>query len=558
MIAPIRVDQEAIGLVEVFQRPGTGPTTQRGYLRFLNQMTDLASDYFKSQRLRSFHEQRRLWGRLEQFIRGIHHSLDLRETSYQLANEGRRVLDCDRLTVLTWETGKAKVQAVSGLDAVDRRAADLKQLAKIATTTLATGEAFWFNGESSETPPQVEKVLQPYVDRTHTKWLGILPLHAPGKRRDESSPEAEANDEHRPIVGALVVEQLSGRVDPRILKNRSLAIAPHAADALHNVLTYRSIPFATLWSFLAKASWLWKLRNTPTTIPIVAAVVAVIAALWMIPADFEVGSSGTLSPKLKRNIFAPMDGTVVDIMLPTDSQQTIAADSALLQLENPKLEMEITELEGQEREFLARRDSLKRELYEQHSTIEPAEETRLETELYVVEQSVSTVRRELEIKRRQLAELLIKSPSQGLISDWQAQRQLEHRRVRLGQVLLTMVDPDGPWQLELEVPEKEIGHLLRARKGASAALPVTFVLASAPELKFNGVIDQVHLAAEVRESQQHVVLVTVAIDKERIPKELLLHGTRIQARIECGRKSIGYVLFHDVIEAAHERILFWF
>ena len=40
VVAPLIIDQETVGLVEILQRPGTGPATQRGYLRFLTRMCD--------------------------------------------------------------------------------------------------------------------------------------------------------------------------------------------------------------------------------------------------------------------------------------------------------------------------------------------------------------------------------------------------------------------------------------------------------------------------------------------------------------------------------------
>ena len=42
-----KVDQYPTGIVEIFQRPGAPSTTQRGYLKFLGQMCELANDYLR-------------------------------------------------------------------------------------------------------------------------------------------------------------------------------------------------------------------------------------------------------------------------------------------------------------------------------------------------------------------------------------------------------------------------------------------------------------------------------------------------------------------------------
>lgn len=560
VLAPLKLGQERLGLVEVFQRAGTGPTTQRGYLRFLVQMADLSSDYFKSQRLLGFHEQEQLWGKLEQFIRSIHQSLDLQETAYQLANEGRRVLDCDRLTVATHHRHRLRIQAVSGLDAVDRRAADLKLLQRITSLVISTREPFWYGGDLRDVPPQIEKHLQPYLDRTHCKWLGIIPIQpqldedATGERKDR---ERDTQEDQQPL-GALIIEQLSDTQKAPRLASRGVVIAQHAADALGNVRTYAEIPFAGLWKSLARVSWLWQWRNLPFSITVTAIVVAVVVSLCVVPADFELGADGSLTPARVRHVFAPIDGTVAELAFPANPQQPIEAGVPLIRLENRALETKLSELEGNAQRLELRRDALKRSLLENNSKLEAAERIQLESDIDEAEQSLATVRRDYAIHQQKMADLVIRCPSRGIIGDWQAQTRLQRRPVRLGQRLLTIVDPEGPWELELEVPEEQVGHLVSAQHASQEPLQVTFIVASDPASKFRGQIREIHPAAEVRGSDQNVVLVRVAFDKQQIPTELLRYGTRVQGRIDCGQQPMGYVLFHDVIESVHKRILFWF
>ncbi|MEE9534713.1 MAG: hypothetical protein V3W06_09840, partial [Acidimicrobiia bacterium] len=35
VLGPLKTDMEVIGVIEILQRPGAGPGTQRGYMRFL-------------------------------------------------------------------------------------------------------------------------------------------------------------------------------------------------------------------------------------------------------------------------------------------------------------------------------------------------------------------------------------------------------------------------------------------------------------------------------------------------------------------------------------------
>src|SRR5262249_46342352 len=95
VLAPFVLEDENHGLLEIFQRHGSAPSAQRGYLRFLVQMCDLACGYIKGRRLRQLEETHSLWRQLEGYLATIHRSLDLRETAYAIANEGRRVISCD-------------------------------------------------------------------------------------------------------------------------------------------------------------------------------------------------------------------------------------------------------------------------------------------------------------------------------------------------------------------------------------------------------------------------------------------------------------------------------
>ncbi|MEX0585745.1 MAG: hemolysin D, partial [Pirellulales bacterium] len=114
VLGVLRADQEVQGILEVFQRIGAPPATQRGYLRFVAQMCDLAGDYLKTRSLRRFGHRQTLWNQIEQFTRAVHRTLDGRSTAYALANEGRRLIECDRITVAIMKGSKCKIEAISG------------------------------------------------------------------------------------------------------------------------------------------------------------------------------------------------------------------------------------------------------------------------------------------------------------------------------------------------------------------------------------------------------------------------------------------------------------
>ena len=132
-----------------------------------------------------------------------------------------------------------------------------------------------------------------------------------------------------------------------------------------------------------------------------------------------------------------------------------------------------------------------------------------------------------------------------------------------GQGLLTLANPDGPWELELYLPERRLTHVagtLRvpsstARGACLLRRDVTFVLSSHPGQTFRGQVVEIEQAAEVRGDEGNTVLVRVAVDKEQLPP---LHDqTTVTAKLNCGRTSVGYAWFCDLIETVQTKVMFW-
>ncbi|MDO5114404.1 MAG: hemolysin D, partial [Planctomycetia bacterium] len=85
LLVPLLTEVELVGLVEIFQRPDSPANTQKGYLRFLLQMAELAIEFIRGEQLRHLADRQLLWNQIEEFSRTIHESLDPRQTAYTIA-----------------------------------------------------------------------------------------------------------------------------------------------------------------------------------------------------------------------------------------------------------------------------------------------------------------------------------------------------------------------------------------------------------------------------------------------------------------------------------------
>ncbi len=201
-----------------------------------------------------------------------------------------------------------------------------------------------------------------------------------------------------------------------------------------------------------------------------------------------------------------------------------------------------------------------------------------------------------------------------VVTTWDVKRLLENRFVRQGQRILEVADPDESWELELHVREDYMGHITRAQNQLYARirdrlrevalerlrekvpeateddlaaevdrqlaqvpdgelratllaltgedmddrLDVTYTLYTDPGHKHLGKVREMHLYAEVRGEEGNTVRVKVDMDKNELWPEHVRQGAAVTAKIDCGRRAIGYVYLHDVIAWGRKMWFRWF
>lgn len=546
LLAPLVHEQEAFGVVELIQRANVRPAALRGQLNFLGQVCGLASEYCKSQQLRQFHDRQAFWEELEDFTRQVHGSLDLNQTVYTLANEGKRLIGCDRLTVTTGPR-KQQVKAISGQDWFDKRANTVKLAGKLASKVSAAGEPLWYSG-GEELPPQIEHTLADFVEQTHARSVAVVPVRAPRK----PSASTEQRQPQQPVIGSLVAEWFADPLSDQAVEQRMECVSDHAALALSNALEHQSIFLLPLWMLLGKALGIFRLRNLPWTASVLALVAAVAVALVVIQDDFDMRGEGTLEPQVIRHVFAPLDGVVRAEGLQVEHGKIVEQGETLIELRSPENEEKLSEINGDIQTKQTKLASIK--------ALNLAPDDPDFKKLAVEEEELKKVlenlnkQRELVLAEQQL--LKVTSPIAGQVITWNAKDLLDSRPVRRGDRLLSVAQLDGLWELQIRMPEDRMGHVFAAQNQADGPLPVTFVLATDPEKTYHGEVTRIARTAEMDEQFGNTVLVTVRFDKSVLEQlgSGLRPGAGVTARIHCGRRSLGYVWFHDVYEFMQKQL----
>jgi len=574
VVAPIRTDRGVDGLVEIFQRVGARPTTQRGYLRFLVQMCEIAGEYLKTRRLRHFVTKQSLWEQLENFTASVHTRLDSRQTAFTIANEGRRLIGCDRVTVVLRKGGSYAVEAISGQDTFDKRSNVVRMLRNLSTVVIRSGEDLWYNGDTQNLAPQVEKAVNEYVDESHTKQIAVLPLREHDPHADDKTRDKKREN----MLGAIVIEQLVDSRAPDGLMQRVDVVRRHSATALTNAQSHEGLFLLPVWRFIGKSRVLVTARNLPKTILAAIILTATIIAMWLVPWDFTVTADGKLLPETRANVFAAVDGRIIDV--PVREGQTVKTGDLLAKQRSSPLEDQRAQLLG---EIAANREAYRAQKAKQ-GALDPARTPEadmidIQTELTQLETKAATLQEQLRILEVQELRLNITSPIDGKVVGWKIQELLRDRPVTTGTQIMEIADPTKNWELEVDLPEAKMGHV-RLRQAElhktdpNAELPVTFILATNPdsEDKLQGRVVEIAPSAETNGEKGNAVRMRVAFDQKELAK--LVDGTDasdaaiaalkqdlkvnadVKAKIDCGRKPVGYVLFHELWEFIQSRILF--
>jgi multidrug efflux pump subunit AcrA (membrane-fusion protein) len=558
-LAPLRTDLEVSGVVEIIQRSDVSLDVQRGYLRFLLKMCELAADFLKSRQLRHFSDRQVLWSRLEDFSRAVHGSLEPLETAYTIANEGRRLIECDRLSVAINKGRKCRIEAVSGQDVFDKRSNTVRLLARLATAVVATGDPIWYTGDTQDMAPQVEEAVQEYVDESHSKIVAVLPLGRP-RLDEEDDPRKRLQAE--PPIGALIVEQIEDRRLAPSMVQRVEVVCRHSSTALANALEHQNLFLMPLWRLLGKARWIVSARTLPKTISIAAAVLVLLVGLALWPVDFQVQSKGTLEPVERCDVFARVDGVVLEPPA-VDNGVHVKKDEVLVRLRNTEAQMALAQVEGQLRVSEQSIDSLQRMLLS--GQLKPDDYDKRSGELAEERKKLANLQGQYKLCQQKIKDLDICSPIDGVVVSFDAKKDLINRPVQRGQKLMRVADLRGPWQLELHMPEDRMGFIAAAQEklrqenaagGKDEKLQVTYILATEPGTQRHGTVCEIASSAEIYREEGNTVLIKVKIDKNQLPQ--LTPGASVTAKIYCGRRPIGYVLFHDLIAFIQSRILFRF
>ena len=488
---------------------------------------------------------------MDQYVHVLHQSLDPADTAKKIVNETRRVLDCDRVTMLKVVGSRVRAVAISGQPSVNRRSNTVSLLEKAARKIIATRQTFWFPTDQPQ-PPQIENPLREYLATSATRSLVVHPvfdsaeqdLAHPDKRQRRRPPEKK-------LIGGIVIEHCKEQWNPETVAPVVDMACRHAADAWRNSWQHHNLFAYPVWHWLGKSKVLASAKNLPKTLLAIGGLTLFMLAMLLVQTDFRMTCDGLLIPESRRNVFANITGIVREVFV--DHGQKVEKDQPLVRMENIELAQQIGTAEGKSEELTALISSVRTSMSQARG-----ENDAPRTEnIAALEAQLKSVERELELLRDKAQRLTITSPIAGSVVTYDVNDILKDRPVQRVDTLMEVADLAGNWQLELNLPDRKIGHVLRAyEENDRKPLDVEFILAADPGETFKGKLIEIGETTEMLpESGQHLKL-KVEVEKQSLSIKQLRSG--VDAYIYCGKVSLGYAIFHPVKEFVQTKVLFPF
>lgn len=471
---------------------------------------------------------------IDRFTAQVYSGSDLRTTSFALANAGRDFVACDRLSVLIRDGSEYRVHAVSGVDTINARSEAIRNIERLAERTTRVGEDFWYGRTKEELPGQLSSFVESVVDANHCRRLGVLPLQA--------SPDSTP-------IAALVIEYFSAG-NTNDAHERIAMAKQHATVALHKASCVEQVPLWNLWQRLQLRRTYRRLVKSGTLVAL--AVSAVIAVLLM-PTSFNIDAAGSLQPVIQRNIFAPAHGEVCELLVEHGSH--VKKGQPLLQVRSADIDQNVQDLQGKAKAARERLAAIRVTRLKGNTRVELVETHRLSAEQAALTTELDSLASQLTIARQQQESLTIRSPFDGQVITWDVAARLKHRPVQPGDHLLTIANTHGDWNLEVEIPDRRVSHVVSWRQRQSVDNEVRFRMEADPGHEFAGKLSHISNTAASDNSDERYIPAKVSVAQNDLPRSLRA-GAPARVRINCGRRPLAFVWFHELIHSIQTTFLF--
>ncbi len=501
------------------------------------------------------------WLLLQSTIARLQTSQSLQQAAQPLVNDVALALNADRVSLLQRNTRRMPlVLAVSGVIQPATNAPVLQQLSTRACEALEHQKSVSSIGPTSQSDNSIDNLNSQGTGSTANAGLlqnyQIIPIltHDP-RVAPRTAIAIEWNDYDRFLTGCTALSYLM----------------PPLMSAWQQQARWLQIPgwLRGISPILGNANGS-RLIGVPiqrfVRLAMVALLLIAVAFTLHLPVDLRIEAEGALQPAEQRIVFAGLDGVVTKLLV-ADGDHVQPGDP-LLEMRSPALELQTQEVLGEMRANAEKKDSL-RVAANQVASDDPsaiALQSRIASEIRELETQYETLKQKQSVLQAEAHKLRLHAPIAGTVVARQSERFLDARPVRRGDALLKVVALTGPWQLELLVPDRDIGYVRRQLfpnqergSGQVNSAPellrkLEFTLAARPGTRLYALTNWVSPSARNPNGDGLFVDVNASVDEQTARSGHM--GAKVFAYFNCGKAPFWFVWSRPFIESVKRRL--WF
>lgn len=521
LAGPVRQAGEVTGLLAFRFAAMTRDDELARLVPFAAAAAELAGEFLAARELRTLRQDR--WERqhFERWQRDLADATSLEQLARIIAHDGRALSHADRLTVLRITGNGARVIAVSGVDMIDPRSPVVLALEALAAAAQHEPSPVPLPSMAQHGPLLEAWNQLASLGGTHSAVIGCV------------------RDRDREPLGVLVAERFS---EPRDDHGRAqLADVVSSATPWWRLLAAEDRPW---WSQL----FVTQSQRRRSRSWIAALTALLLVGLAAIPIPFRIPAEGELAPVHRRDLFATANGMVESVLV--EHGDRVTAGQVLARLRDPNVDMEATRITGELATARARLEVVEaaRIAGSANAGETPARLQQLASEAADLRQQCDALVAQQKLLDAERETWTIRSPLNGEVLTWDVQSLLSGRPIERGQVLLTVGETTGDWEVHARVRERDFAHLPQLQDG-SIGDRADVILAGISQV---GRVTRVSRVTDLNDRGESTIRLTVALDQPRLTHARA--GRRVWLRLDCGRQPLAYVWFHDFVDALRTAI----
>jgi RND family efflux transporter MFP subunit len=516
MGAPLRKDDEVLGIVELVNRTDGGAFTEDD-LFMLSSVSEQAAVALHNANLLESERKVHALDALLKISQEITSTLDLDHVLSTVVHQASSVVPFDRCVIGFFDRGKFVLGAVSGETEVpkSREMDDLRSRLEWMAQQDGPVSADLYEDGWHATPEDARAQISPFLEEHEENGFYALPLR---------------DDQGR--LGVLAL--LSGDADFLSENNRETVaiLANQTTVAIRNAQLYQQVPLANLLQpfsqrkkkFIAAmpmSRWVQYARRTAF----------VLAFLILVPWPMRVSTDATVVPA-ERRVVSAIDGGVVQKVFVHEGD-AVQAGQMLAQLDASDDQMKLAEADA----ALAQS---RRELAEAEFRNDPsaAGQAKIRDDMHQAQ---------VELEQRRVTESQLRSPIAGMIITPKVQDKIGSM-VKPGEAFCEVVEQDR-MAAEMSVPENDLGLVQPGKK-------VLVKLNAYPTTTFDGEVDRIGAQTQAVAGDQYFIVRAVFANKAQLARSGMVGRARIRAGggwFQSGWYPVGYTLLRSPFQWAWQK-----